>query len=63
MRKCFQNYYKNLYLQTYINNYEQIDSLSAELDLPTLTDEQNDKLLAQITKEEIQGPIKRLKKN
>lgn len=38
IKPCFQNYYRNLYSQTCINNHEQIDSFLAQLDLPTLTD-------------------------
>lgn len=62
IKQCFQNYYRNLYSQTYIDNDRDIDAFLLQLNLPTLTDEQNDKLTSPITKEEIHVAIKRLKK-
>nr|AAD02930.1 reverse transcriptase [Oryzias latipes] len=61
IQQCFHEYYKNLYSETNLNNSDQIDAFLKDLDLPTLTVEQNEKLLTAITEEEIQFAIRKLK--
>lgn len=61
IQQCFLDYYKTLYSQPHIDNNQDINTFLSELELPTVTEEQNKKLLSTITKEEIQLAIKRLK--
>uniref|UniRef100_A0A8C9XT72 Reverse transcriptase domain-containing protein n=1 Tax=Sander lucioperca TaxID=283035 RepID=A0A8C9XT72_SANLU len=61
IQQCFLDYYKTLYSQPHTDNNQDINTFLSELELPTVTEEQNKKLLSTITKEEIQLAIQRLK--
>ena len=63
IKDCFKSFYEKLYSQPYIDNDQKMESLLNRLHLPTLTDDENKTLMAQITKEEIQFAIGRLKVN
>ena len=63
IQSSFESYYKKLFTKISQNNEEEIQSFLDSLDLPTMTEEQNQKLGAVITDSEIQSAIKRLKNN
>lgn len=44
-----------------MSNDNQIDAFLARINLPKVTDEQNNKLISKITKEELQSAIRRMK--
>lgn len=52
---------KTLYSHPQTSNDNQIDTFLAQINLPQITDEQNEKLISKITKEEIQSAIRRMK--
>uniref|UniRef100_A0A3Q3A4Q3 Reverse transcriptase domain-containing protein n=1 Tax=Kryptolebias marmoratus TaxID=37003 RepID=A0A3Q3A4Q3_KRYMA len=62
IKNCFQKYYKTLYSQPQTTSDNQIDFFLEQINLPKITDEQNEKLITKITKEEIQSAIRRTKK-
>lgn len=47
--------------RTQTNNDKQIDAFLSQVNLPKITDDQNEKLISKITKEEIQSAIGRMK--
>lgn len=61
IRKCFKNFYQTLYSQPKLNNDHQIDIFLSHLTLPTVTSEQNKKLISEITEEELRAVIGKLK--
>uniref|UniRef100_A0A3P9MWT0 Reverse transcriptase domain-containing protein n=1 Tax=Poecilia reticulata TaxID=8081 RepID=A0A3P9MWT0_POERE len=63
IQNCFENYYKKLYSQAEINNDNQIHALLESLNLPRITEDQNRILTKEITEEEIDSEISRLKPN
>lgn len=63
IQNSFEKFYKTLYSQPHIDNSLQIDPFLASLDLPSVTEEQNDQLTAEITKEELDHAISKLKVN
>lgn len=63
IHKCFETYYKNLYSQPKINNENQIPLLLNSLNLPRVTEDQNSALIKEITTEEINSAISKLKTN
>lgn len=60
---CFEKYYKNLYTRLVHNGDKTPDPLLASLDLPTISDDQNKILMADVTVGELQKAISRLKPN
>lgn len=63
IHKCFVDYYSGLYSQTWNNNESQIEKFLGDLNLPQITDEQNNILVAEISIEEINTAISKLKNN
>ena len=63
IKKCFTDYYKNLYSQPPVTTDDQMHTLLNSLNLPTLTAGQNRSLKASISQEEILSAIARLKAN
>lgn len=61
IKQCFEEYYQKLYSQPQLSNNNQIDTFLSSLNLPTVSDTQNQRLTSKITKEEVQAAIKRLK--
>lgn len=61
--ESFVSYYKNLYTQPILNNEEQADSLLGGLDLPVVSESQNEVLKAPVTSDELKRAISRLKTN
>ena len=61
IQQSFEMYFKSLYSQPRMNNDFQIESFLATLNLPTITNEQNDKLLSEIKIEELNAVISKLK--
>lgn len=49
IKQCFQNYYLKLYSQALVDNDQGTDAFLSHLNLPTVTDDQNNKLLSPIT--------------
>lgn len=60
---CFEKYYKNLYSQSTVDDDTQLESFLNSLNLPTVTEGQNTSLIAEITPEELNTAIARLKAN
>lgn len=63
IHSCFEKYYKNLYTRMVSKGNKTPESLLASLNLPTITEDQNKVLLANVTIEELQQAISRLKPN
>lgn len=59
----FQNYYKQRYTQPPLKDDQRIEQFLTPLNLATLSEDQNTKLTAEITKEELNSAISRLKTN
>jgi len=47
------NYYKNLYSQPHKGDTSQVDAFVSQLNLTTVTGDQNESLMSSTTKEEI----------
>ena len=60
---AFQNYYKHLYTQPQLKEENQIIGFLESLKLPLLSTVQSNKLIAEITEEELNNAISRLKAN
>lgn len=58
----FETFYKRLYSSTYVDD-NQINSFLDALDLPTLTEDQNQVLVSEITESELMQTINKLKTN
>lgn len=63
LQRTFEKYYKTLYTQLPVEDAQQMDVFLTSLNLPTLSEEQNDILTAEITERELKGAISRLKPN
>lgn len=63
IQTAFQNYYKQLYSQPQLLDEQQIEQFLSFLNLPTLSEDKNKQLKAEITKEELNSAISRLKSN
>lgn len=63
IQSTFESFYKKLFSKATQDEESEIDSFLDTLNLPVLTEEQNNKLEAEITTVEIQNAIKRLKNN
>lgn len=63
IQKCFELYYTKLYDQSINNGDAEIDSFLAKLNLPKVTDKQNEQLISEITSKEINLAISKLKTN
>lgn len=61
IQQCFHKYFKTLYSQPPASEDDRTDAFLAQIDLPKITDEQNETLISEITKEEIQAAIGRMK--
>lgn len=61
IQQCFEEYYQKLYSQPQLRSATEIDSFLSSLNLPKVSNDQNNKLISKITKEEIISAIKRLK--
>lgn len=61
IQKSFESYYKKLYEQPSCNDIEKINSYLEKLELPKVTEEQNNRLIADITAQEINRAISKLK--
>lgn len=61
--RSFEIFYKNIYTQPKLNNNEQATSMLGGLDLPKVSDTQNDAVNAAITREELDKAISGLKTN
>lgn len=59
----FERYYKKLYSKMPEDRNQEIDCFLDTLELPTITDEQNKTLIAEITANEVKGAITKLKSN
>lgn len=62
MQMTFQCYYKRLYTQPHLEDGQRIGQFLESLNLPTLSENQNTKLIAEIAEEEL-NVISRLKAN
>lgn len=63
IQMTFQNYYKRLYTQPHLEDEQRIGQFLESLNLPTLSEDQNIKLISEITEEELNNAISRLKPN
>lgn len=54
--------YKRLYSQPQVNNNNQMEAFLSKINLPKITEEQNGKLIKEITEEEIQWAIRKMKR-
>lgn len=63
IQQAFEQYYKDLYTQPPIAEITMIDSFLNSPDLPSIGELQNKKLMAEITAEELNKVISRLKAN
>ncbi len=63
IQRVFENYYKNLYTQAQTVDPIKIDSFLIPLKLPSVSDTWSAKLSADITEEELNKAISRLKTN
>lgn len=61
IQQSFEKYYKTLYSQQHTDNAHHIDTFLASLDLPSISEEQNERLASDITSEELDAAISRLK--
>lgn len=61
IQKFFEAYYKHLYAQPKASNETQMDQFLENLNLPRITEEQNEALTAEITDEEINKAVSNLK--
>lgn len=61
IKQCLVSFYKKLYSQQQMNNDEDIDTFLMSLNLPTVTEAHNNILRAEVTTEEINQAITRLK--
>lgn len=62
IKECFEFFYRDLYSQPVAADEAQIDSFLGRLDLPKLTDSQNEELIKPITNREVDLAISRLKR-
>ena len=53
IHKCFEFYYDKLYSQVHNDNKSEIENFLNSLDLPQVTQEQNNSLVSEISSEEI----------
>lgn len=63
IQHIFENYYRELYREPNTTSPQEINTFLESLDLPSIGEEQNKALVADITKEEIEKAISRLKAN
>lgn len=63
IQKCFEAYYKNLYAQPKACNKSHMETVLDNLNLPRVTENQNEALAAEITDEKISKAISKLKAN
>lgn len=63
IHKCFKDYYTKLYSQINDCNESQIDDFLFGLNLPQIGEEQNNQIVSEITQEEINTAISKLKNN
>lgn len=63
IQSAFQNYYKELYSQSQLEEEQNIKTFLNSLNLPILNEQQNKELTAKITEEELDKAISRLKTN
>lgn len=61
IQEAFEIFYKTLYSEVPGGTVTQMDSFLNSLDLPTLDEEQNQTMIADITEEELKAAISRLK--
>lgn len=60
IKESFEKYYKSLYSETQTDDDPQIDTFLATVNLPSIAEDQNQKLIAEISKEELNSAIRRL---
>lgn len=63
IQKCFEAYYKNLYSQPKIDNKQGLNTRLNSFNLPRVTEVQNIALTKEITMEEVNSAISKLKTN
>lgn len=63
IHKSFEVFYKSLYTKVHGGKDNEIDSFLNSLDLPALTENQNEKMIADITEKELKKAISLLKTN
>lgn len=63
IKQAFQSYYKQLYTQPKLKDRQQIKGFLEQLNLPVLQDNQNQRLVANITERELSYAISKLKAN
>lgn len=63
IQKCFEAYYKNLYSQPKIDNKQGLNTRLNSFNLPRVTEVQNLALTKEITMEEVNSAISKLKTN
>lgn len=61
IQECFETFYRDLYTQPDAPGEDCIDAFLGHLNLPTISDSENDNLLTPISTEEINAAITRLK--
>lgn len=63
IRRCFKDYYADLYSQPQVDNDDRLISILQLLELPSVSEDQNSNLKLPISTEEITSAIGRLKAN
>ena len=63
IKQAFQSYYNQLYTQPKLKDGKQIKGFLEQLNLPVLSDDQNQRLVTNITERELSYAISRLKAN
>lgn len=63
IHKSFEIFYRSLYAKVPGGSDHEIDRLLNSLDLPSLTEDQNEKMIAEISEVELKKAISRLKSN
>lgn len=61
IQQSFETYYKDLYSQPELNNDNHIETFLSSLNLPKVTEQENNMLIKEITEKEIKAAITRLK--
>ena len=63
IQRAFKKYYESLYTQLHLESEQQIGKFLNSLNLPVLSEEQNQILTAAVTEKELNSAISKLKAN
>ena len=63
IKRCFNIFYEKLYTQPQVDNDSKMDDFLKSVNLPVLSETQNNKLTTAITTEEVKAAITRVKTN